>query len=172
MAERKIRYLGDPILKTPAAPVTRFGKNLQALIEDLMDTVVLPGRAGLAAPQIGVGLRAFSYNIDKRRGYVLNPELIEVSGEQQEGEEGCLSVPGLYFPTPRARSATVRGVDARNEPVIVSGTEEMARCLQHEVDHLDGILYLDRLDAATRRQAMREVRESSWFLPAGPRVTR
>ena len=112
MPERKIRYLGDPILKTPAAPVTRFGKSLQALIDDLMDTVALPGRAGLAAPQIGVGLRAFSYNIDKRRGYVLNPELLEVSGEQQEGDEGCLSVPGLYFPTRRAMSATVRGVDA------------------------------------------------------------
>src|SRR5260370_39092 len=113
MPERKIRYLGDPILKTPAAPVTRFGKSLQALIDDLMDTVAVPGRAGLAAPQIGVGLRAFSYNVDGRTGYVLNPELVEVSDEKQEGEEGCLSVPGLYFPTPRARSPTVRGVPAR-----------------------------------------------------------
>ncbi len=173
MPERKIRYLGDPILKTSAAPVTRFGKSLQALIADLMDTVAVPGRAGLAAPQIGVGLRAFSYNMDGRSGYVINPELVEVSDENQEGtEEGCLSVPGLYFPTPRAMSVTVRGVDVRNEPVVVSGRQEMARCLQHEVDHLDGILYLDRLDAATRREAMREVRESSWFLPAGPRTIR
>jgi peptide deformylase len=171
MPERKIRYLGDPILKTAAAPVTRFGKSLQALIDDLMDTVDLPGRAGLAAPQIGVGLRAFSYKIDKNRGYVLNPELLEVSGAQ-EGDEGCLSVPDLYFPTPRRMSVTVRGVDVRNEPVTVSGREEMARCLQHEVDHLDGILYLDRLDAATRRRAMRAVRESSWFLPAGSRMMR
>jgi peptide deformylase len=172
MPERKIRYLGDPILKTPAAPVTRFGKSLQALIDDLMDTVAVPGRAGLAAPQIGVGLRAFSYNVDGRTGYVLNPELVEVSDEMQEGEEGCLSVPGLYFPTPRAMSATVRGVDVRNEPVVVSGSAEMARCLQHEVDHLDGILYLDRLDAATRKDAMRQVRGSSWFLAPVPRATR
>ncbi len=171
MPERKIRFLGDPILKTPAVPVTRFGKSLKALIDDLMDTVALPGRAGLAAPQIGVGLRAFSYNIDRSRGYVLNPELLRVSDEQ-EGDEGCLSVPGLYFPMTRAMSVTVRGVDVRNEPVIVSGREDMARCLQHEVDHLDGILYLDRLDAATRRRAMREVRESSWFLPAGSRMMR
>jgi len=170
MPERTIRYLGDPVLKTPAAPVTRFGKSLQALIDDLMDTVALPGRAGLAAPQIGVGLRAFSYNVDGRRGYVLNPELVEVSAEKQADEEGCLSVPGLFFPTTRAMSATVRGVDARNEPLAVSGQAEMARCLQHEVDHLNGILYLDRLDAATRREAMREVRQSSWFLPAGPRA--
>ena len=164
MPERKIRYLGDPVLKTPAAPVTRFGKSLQALIDDLMDTVALPGRAGLAAPQIGVGLRAFSYNLDGRSGYVLNPELVEVSEHKQDGEEGCLSVPGLYFPTTRAMSATVRGVDARNEPVVVSGEAEMARCLQHEVDHLNGVLYLDRLDDATRREAMRQVRQSSWFL--------
>jgi peptide deformylase len=170
MPERKIRYLGDPVLKTPAAPITRFGKSLQALIDDLMDTVALPGRAGLAAPQIGVGLRAFSYNLDGRSGYVLNPELAEVSEQKQDDEEGCLSVPGLYFPTTRAMSATVRGVDVRNEPIVVSGEAEMARCLQHEVDHLNGVLYLDRLDAATRREAMRQVRQSSWFLPAGQRA--
>jgi peptide deformylase len=166
MPERKIRYFGDPILKTPAAPVTRFGKSLRALIDDLMDTVALPGRAGLAAPQIGVGLRAFSYNIDGRTGYVLNPELAEVSAARQADDEGCLSVPGLYFPTTRAISATVRGVDARNQPIVVSGEGEMARCLQHEVDHLNGILYLDRLDAQTRKQAMRQVRQSDWFLAA------
>lgn len=172
MAQRAIRYFGDPILKTSAAPITRFDKTLRALIDDLMDTVALPGRAGVAAPQIGVGLRAFSYNVDDRRGYVLNPELAEVSDEQRAGEEGCLSVPGLYFPTTRAMRATVRGVDARNEPVTVRGTGVLARCLQHETDHLDGILYLDRLDSATRRQAMREVRESTWFLRTGAEPVR
>jgi peptide deformylase len=170
MPERAIRYLGDPILKTPAAPVTRFGKSLQALVDDLMDTVALPGRAGLAAPQIGVGLRAFSYNVDGQAGYVLNPELVEISADTQSGDEGCLSVPGLFFPTIRAMSATVRGVDVHNEPLVVTGQAEMARCLQHEVDHLNGILYLDRLDAATRRAAMRRVRQSAWFLPAAPRT--
>jgi peptide deformylase len=169
MAERTIRYLGDPVLKTPAAPVTRFGRSLEALVTDLMDTVAVPGRAGLAAPQIGVGLRAFSYNIGDQRGYVINPELVEISEEKQDGEEGCLSVPGLYFPTPRAMRAVARGVDLRNEKIVVSGEGEMARCLQHEVDHLDGILYLDRLDAQTRRQAMREVRASDWFMRSGGR---
>jgi peptide deformylase len=174
MPERKIRYLGDPILKTPAAPVIRFGKSLQALVDDLMDTVAVPGRAGLAAPQIGVGLRAFSYNMDGRTGYVINPELVEVSDEKQDAvvQEGCLSVPGLYFPTLRAMSATVRGMNLRNEPVVVSGRAEMARCLQHEIDHLEGILFLDRLDAVTRKEAMRKVRESAWFLPAGQRTIR
>ncbi|MGE5290762.1 MAG: peptide deformylase [Micromonosporaceae bacterium] len=172
MPERTIRYLGDPVLKTPAAAVTRFGKSLEALITDLMDTVALPGRAGLAAPQIGVGLRAFSYNVGEQRGYVINPELVEVSEEKQDGEEGCLSVPGLYFPTLRGMRAVVRGVDLRNEPVVVSGEAEMARCLQHEVDHLDGILYLDRLDSQTRRQAMREVRSSGWFMRSGNRAAR
>ncbi len=172
MPERMIRFFGDPILKTPAIPVTRFGRNLEALVADLMDTVSVPGRAGLAAPQIGVGLRAFSYNVDERRGYVINPELAEVSDERQHGDEGCLSVPGLYFPTTRAMRAVVRGVDLRNEPIVVSGESEMARCLQHETDHLDGTLYLDRLDPQTRRQAMREVRESDWFMPAGPGAVR
>jgi peptide deformylase len=167
MPERMIRYLGDPVLKTPAAPVTRFGRNLEALVADLMDTVAVPGRAGLAAPQIGVGLRAFSYNIGEQRGYVINPVLVEVSEEKQDGEEGCLSVPDLYFPTARGRHAAARGVDLRNEPVVVSGDGEMARCLQHEVDHLDGILYLDRLDSETRRRAMREVRASDWFTRPG-----
>jgi len=168
MAERMIRYLGDPILKTPAAVVTRFDKALRALVDDLMDTVAVPGRAGLAAPQIGVGLRAFSYNVGEQRGYVINPELVEVSEDKQDGEEGCLSVPGLYFPTTRGSRAVVRGVDLRNEPIAVGGEAEMARCLQHEVDHLDGILYLDRLDPQTRKKAMREVRASEWFTRPGP----
>jgi peptide deformylase len=172
MPERVIRYLGDPVLKTPAAPVLRFGDSLRVLVNDLLDTVDLPGRAGVAAPQIGVGLRAFSYRVDGRRGYVLNPELVEVSAEHQTGDEGCLSVPGLYFPTTRAVQAVVRGVDLRNEPVVVGGEQEMARCLQHETDHLNGVLYLDRLDGATRKLAMRQVRSSSWFLPAGQRVAR
>lgn len=167
MPERTIRYLGDPILKTSAAPVTRFGKSLRALVDDLMDTVDVPGRAGLAAPQIGVGLRAFSYRVDGRRGYLINPELVEVSAEQQTGDEGCLSVPGLFFPTTRAMHAVAHGVDLCNEPVVVDGDGAMARCLQHETDHLNGILYLDRLDDANRRQAMRQVRASSWFLPVG-----
>lgn len=160
---KPLRYFGDPVLTTPSDPVTRFDKSLRVLVDDLMDTVDAPGRAGLAAPQIGVGLRAFSYLVDGRHGYVLNPELVELSPAVQDGHEACLSVPGLSFPTKRAQHAVVRGVDVRNDPVVVSGDGLFARCLQHETDHLDGKLYLDRLEAADRRTALRQVRQSNWF---------
>ncbi|WP_019854783.1 peptide deformylase [Actinopolyspora mortivallis] len=166
MAIRPIRRFGDPVLRTVADPVTVFDDRLTALVSDLLDTVAEPGRAGVAAPQIGVSLRAFSYNVDGRSGYVLNPELVETSGEQH-GEEGCLSVPGLSFPTTRAEHAVVRGVDLHNEPVTVSGSGLMARCLQHETDHLDGIVYLQRLDPERRRSALKEVRATDWFWKAG-----
>ena len=163
MALRELRYFGDPVLKTVADPVTRFDKSLEALVQDLLDTVEPQGRAGLAAPQIGVGLRAFSYDVHGEHGYVLNPEIVELSEETQDIDEGCLSVPELWFPTPRAAYAVVRGVDLRNEPVTVMGSGLMAQCLQHETDHLDGVLYLDRLAAERKRQAMRHARQKDWF---------
>jgi len=152
---------GDPVLRSPTQPVTVFDQQLRQLVTDLLDTVDDPGRAGVAATQIGVDLRAFSYNVEGKRGYVLNPELIELSEETQRDDEACLSVPDLWYPTTRAMHATVRGVDIDNEPVIVSGSELMARCLQHEVDHLDGLLYLDRLDAPERKAAMRALRRTA-----------
>jgi len=174
MSKRPIVLFGDPVLVTPTAPVTSFGQHTEALVRDLLDTVDEPGRAGVAATQIGSGLRAFSYNVDGRFGYVINPEIAELSEEVQDGEEGCLSVPELAFTTRRAMRAVVTGVDMRNEPVTDEGEGLMARCLQHETDHLDGKLYLDRLDRDTRREAMRAVRRSPWFLgvqepqPAAP----
>jgi peptide deformylase len=119
----------------------------------------MEGRAGLAANQIGVGLRAFSYNIEDELGYVLNPVIVELSEQTQEGDEGCLSVPGLWFPTKRANYARVTGIDLDGNEIMVEGSELMARCLQHEVDHLDGKLYLDRLDRAVRKRAMQAVRD-------------
>lgn len=169
MSIQELRHFGDPVLKTICDPVTDFGPRTAELVTDLLETVELPGRAGLAANQIGVSLRAFSYNVDDQFGYVLNPEIVELSEERQEIDEGCLSVPDLWFPTVRAVRAVCRGVDLRNEPVVVSGTGVLAQCLQHETDHLDGLLYLDRLDVTERRKAMRAVRESSWFLPASRR---
>lgn len=163
MAVRGLRYLGDPVLSTAADPVTRFDNKLRALVDDLMDTVLLPGRAGLAAQQIGVGLRVFSYNVGGLHGYVINPELVDVSEETQDGPEGCLSVPDLWFPTRRAAKATVKGVDVKNKPISVTGTKELARCLQHETDHLDGMLYLDRLEPDVRKEAMRQARNAEWF---------
>ncbi len=155
---RPIREVGDPVLRTPADPVTSFDRELAALVRDLVETVDHPGRAGLAAPQIGVGLRAFSYNVDGIIGYVVNPTIVELSEEIQDGDEGCLSVPGIWAPTVRALHAVVEGVDVHGEPRRVEGSGLMARCLQHEVDHLDGRLFLDRLTGEARKSALRALR--------------
>ncbi|MFF2495788.1 peptide deformylase [Agromyces sp. NPDC058064] len=163
MPERPIRLFGDPVLKTVSAPVEQVDDRVRALVADLLDSVRLPGRAGVAASQIGVNLRAFSYNIDGEVGYVLNPELVEVSGEKEAIDEGCLSVPGLWRKTPRFPFARVRGIDLDGNEIEVSGTGLMAQALQHETDHLDGLLYLDRLENDERRSAMKEIRESDWF---------
>ncbi|MBD8060885.1 MULTISPECIES: peptide deformylase [Georgenia] len=160
MAMRDIRVVGDPVLRTPCEPITDIDERVKMLVEDLLETVDHEGRAGLAANQIGVSLRAFSWNIDDEIGYVLNPRLVEVSEEEyQDGDEGCLSVPGLWFPTERAWYARVEGTDLDGKKVVVEGEELMARCLQHECDHLDGMLYIDRLERAQRKKAMRAIRE-------------
>ena len=160
MAMRDIRVTGDPVLRTVCEPITDVDDRVRTLVEDLLETVDHEGRAGLAANQIGVSLRAFSWNIDDDLGYVLNPRLVEVSEEEyQDGDEGCLSVPGLWYPTKRAWYARVVGEDLDGKEVVVEGTELMARCLQHEVDHLDGMLYLDRLERSVRKKAMRDMRE-------------
>ncbi len=161
MTYREIRVIGDPVLRTPCEWITDIDDKVKGLVEDLLENVDMDGRAGLAANQIGVGLRAFSWNIDGDIGYVLNPKLVEASMEEeyQDGDEGCLSVPGLWFPTKRAWYARVEGINLDGKKIIVEGEELMARCLQHECDHLEGMLYLDRLDRAMRRKAMKEVRE-------------
>ena len=160
MAMREIRVVGDPVLRTPCDPVTTVDDRVRGLVEDLLETVDEEGRAGLAANQIGVSLRAFSWNIDDEIGYVLNPVIVELSDEEyQDDDEGCLSVPGLWFPTRRSWYARVVGHDLDGNQVVVEGTELMARCLQHEVDHLDGHLYVDRLDRAVRKKAMKAIRE-------------
>ncbi len=160
MAMRDIRVVGDPVLRTPCEPIRDRDARVRSLVEDLLETVDADGRAGLAANQIGVNLRAFSWNIDDEIGYVLNPRMVELSEEEyQDGDEGCLSVPGLWFPTRRAWYARVVGEDLDGREVVVEGTELMARCLQHECDHLDGVLFLDRLERAERKKAMRAIRE-------------
>ena len=159
---REIRRYGDPVLLTVADKITEFGPVTRALARDLLDTVRAPGRAGVAAPQIGVTLRAFSYNVDDRTGVIFNPKLVTTEGVQL-GDEGCLSVPELWFPTRRSWYAAVEGFDEDGNQVRVEGEELMARCLEHEVDHLDGIVYLRRLDPQTRRAAMRAIRNSDWF---------
>lgn len=160
MAMREIRIIGDPVLRTPCEPITTIDARVRSLVTDLLETVDEEGRAGLSANQIGINLRAFSWNIDDEIGYVLNPRIVELSeDEYQDGDEGCLSVPGLWYPTKRAWYARVVGEDVDRKPVVVEGTELMARALQHEVDHLDGKLFLDRLERSVRKKAMRTLRE-------------
>jgi len=164
MTERQIRLFGDPVLRSKADPITvkPGDARTKALVDDLIDTVTPPGRAGVAAPQIGVGLRAFSYNIDGDIGYVINP-VLEVSGEPELVDEGCLSVPGFYFPRMRYPVARVTGVDAAGREIVVEGDGLMAQALQHETDHLDGRLYLEGLEPDVKREAMRAVRAAEWF---------
>ncbi|MEE6282367.1 peptide deformylase [Georgenia sunbinii] len=160
MAMRDIRIVGDPVLRTVCEEITTIDDRVRTLVADLLETVDTDGRAGLAANQIGVSLRAFSWNIEDEIGYVLNPRLVEVSeDEYQDGDEGCLSVPELWYPTKRAWYARVEGIDLDGNPVVVEGEELMARCLQHECDHLDGMLYIDRLERTERKKAMRAIRE-------------
>lgn len=163
MPARPIRLFGDPVLKTASDPIGTVDARVRGLVEDLLDSVRLPGRAGVAAAQIGVNLRAFSYNVDGNIGYILNPAIVELSGEPELVDEGCLSVPGLWYPTRRYPFARAKGIDLDGNEIEVSGTGVMAQALQHETDHLDGVLYLDRLDKENRRAAMKEVRESDWF---------
>ncbi|MFV2084732.1 peptide deformylase [Micromonospora sp. LOL_021] len=168
MTMRPIRIIGDAVLRTPAEPVTDFDRTLRALVTDLMDTLLgAPGRAGVAAPQIGVSARVFVYDADGHRGHVVNPRLEPPAGnlspdDTDTDDEGCLSIPGLYFPTTRARRATVHGVDQHGRPVTVTGSGFLARALQHETDHLDGRLYVDTLRGDTRRRALREIRAARW----------
>jgi len=164
MTVRQIRIFGDPVLRSVCDPIIPGDARATGLVEDLLETVLEPGRAGVAANQIGVGQRAFSYNIDGVIGYVINPVLVEVSGEPELVEEGCLSVPGFFFPRLRYPFAHVIGIDLVGEPVELSGTGLMAQALQHETDHLDGHLYIEGLEPETKREAMRAIRQSDWWM--------
>lgn len=164
MATREIRLFGDPVLKTVCEPISDFGPAASALVVDLLDTTKLPGRAGVAANQIGVSLRAFSYNVNGQIGYLINPRIDKLWGEKVLVGEGCLSVPELWHKTPRFENARVIGQNLKGEEVVVEGSGLLAQALQHECDHLDGLLYLDRLDADERKQAMKALRATDWFM--------
>ena len=162
MAIRPIRLFGDPVLRTAAAPVTDFDKEIRTLVTDLTDTMLDAPGAGLAAPQIGVGLRVFTWNVDGQVGHLINPRLV-LSEDTQDGPEGCLSLPGLTIDCLRALSVIAEGFTMHGEPLRVEGSELLARAIQHETDHLDGILFIDRLDREARKAAMRTIREAEWF---------
>lgn len=162
MAIQEIRLFGDPVLVTPASPVLDFDKELRNLVSDLIDTMLDAPGAGLAAPQIGVPLRVFTWHVDDVLGHLVNPTLT-LSSELQDGEEGCLSFPELRYETPRALRAVAQGFNMHGEPITVEGSEFLARALQHETDHLDGILFIDRMPSDLRKSAMKEIRDSEWF---------
>ena len=166
MPVQPIRLLGDPVLRTPAEPVTTFDKELRKLVADLRETMLDAPGAGLAAPQIGVGLRVFTYDVGETEGHLVNPVLLDLSAETDEDEEGCLSLPGLSYPLRRAHTVVAHGMNMYGDPVVIEGSETLARCLQHETDHLDGVLFIDRLDPETRKAAMRAIREAEWAQPA------
>ena len=161
MAVKPIRLFGDPVLTTPAAEVTTFDKELRKLVKDLTDTMMDAPGAGLAAPQLGVSLRGFTYDVDDVVGHLINP-VLDLSDEMQEGDEGCLSVPDLAFNTRRAMRVVAKGMNEFGEPIVIEGSELLARCVQHETDHLDGILFIDRLDSKQRKLAMKAIREAEW----------
>lgn len=169
MPLQPIRLFGDPVLRTPAEPVTTFDKELRTLVADLTDTMMDAPGVGLAAPQIGVSLRVFAYWVDDEVGHLINP-ILDLSDEEQDGEEGCLSLPGLLYDTKRAMRVVAKGMNEHGEPVVIEGSELLARCVQHETDHLDGILFIDRLDPVARKLAMKEIREAEWFGEPTPTV--
>jgi peptide deformylase len=166
---KPIRLFGDPVLRTPAEAVTDFDAEIRKLVKDLTETMLEAPGVGLAAPQIGVGLRVFSYYVDDVLGHLINP-VLGLSEEQETDDEGCLSFPGLAFPTKRSYGVVASGFDMHGEPVTLEGTGHLARCVQHETDHLDGVLFIDRLDSAQRKLAMKEIRAAEWFGEGGPVV--
>jgi peptide deformylase len=162
VAIRPIRLFGDPVLRRRAIEVVDFDVELRQLVTDLTDTMLEATGAGLAAPQIGVGLRVFTWNVDGEVGHLINPSL-DLSDEVQDGPEGCLSLPELTYDCIRALSVVASGFNKYGDPVRIEGSELLARAIQHETDHLDGVLFIDRLDDEARKAAMREIRESEWF---------
>jgi peptide deformylase len=169
VAIKPIRLFGDPVLRTPAQPVVDFDKELRRLVKDLEETMLDAPGAGLAAPQIGVSLRVFAYHIDGVLGHLINP-VLDLSDEMQDGEEGCLSFPGLSYDTPRALRVVARGMNMHGDPLTIEGSELLSRAIQHETDHLEGILFIDRMDRETRKLALKAIREAAWAGEPVPQV--
>jgi peptide deformylase len=165
-----VRLFGDPVLTTPAEEVTSFDAELRRLVRSLDDTLYDRNGAGLAAPQVGVGLRVFVFHDEDVSGHLVNPVLSFPGEEEQDGPEGCLSMPGLYFDTRRRLNVVAKGLTSGGDPVQVVGTGHLARCLQHETDHLDGVLFIDRMDPQRRKDAMRAIRAAEWFGAQPPMV--
>jgi peptide deformylase len=170
VATRPIRLFGDPVLRTPAAVVTDFDKELRTLVKDLADTMLEAPGVGLAAPQLGVSLRVFVFDVDDVLGHLVNPVLHFPSEDEQDGPEGCLSLPDLTFDCRRRQHVVAHGQNVYGDPVTIEGSDLLARCVQHESDHLDGVLFIDRLDAETKKAAMQAIRDADWANQPSPVV--
>ncbi|CAB4638966.1 unannotated protein [freshwater metagenome] len=164
MAVREIRLFGDPVLKTASEPIQEVSESIRNLISDLEETTALPGRAGVAANQIGVNLRVFSFHVEGTIGHIINPEIIGLSAETVELDEGCLSLPDIWSKTPRHTQIRVRGKNVEGEVLEISAEGLLAQVIQHEIDHLDGLVYLDRLAAPARKVCMAALRQTPWFM--------
>jgi len=169
MAIQSIRLFGDPGLRSATRPVETFDRELRALVADMTETMEAASGAGLAANQIGIGLRVFTYDIDGESGHLVNP-VLERAGEIGEESEGCLSLPGVTATVARSMTVEARGFNMWGDPIMLAGSGFLARCLQHEVDHLDGVLFVDRLTGDERKNAMRQVRRAEWFTTEPPMV--
>lgn len=163
MTVHPVRLFGDPVLRTPTDPVTSFDDRLERAVADLMDTVRHEDGAGLAAPQIGLSLRVFVYTCGGKEGHLVNPEWEPIGDEKTFINEGCLSIPEISEPTERYARVRASGQDIHGNPVSFDADGILARAVQHETDHLDGVLFLQRLTPEHRRSAMAEIRSSSWF---------
>lgn len=167
MTVREVRLYGDPVLSTRAEEITEFGPSLERLAQDMLETMEDAGGVGLAANQIGVTKRIFVFDCSHYqhglRGAIINPEWEAVGEETQLGPEGCLSIPGISQPTERFNTVRLTGFDPLGCPVSMLASGLMARCIQHETDHLDGILFLKRLSDELRKESMKIIRQSEWF---------
>lgn len=168
-----MRYFGDPVLLTQAAPISVDSltddatpgarDTLTTLIADMLESMDHYGGVGLAANQVGVTRRVFVYDCEGDRGHIINPEWEAVGEETQTGGEGCLSIPGVGGEVTRAQTVRVRGVTLDGEPVDREVSGLLARCVQHETDHLNGVLFLKHLSTEQRKEAMKAIRQSEWF---------
>lgn len=158
MAAYRIRVFGDPVLTQPASPVADIDGSIARLVDDMVETMHEARGLGLAAPQVGVQKRLFVYQMEDRDPVaVINPTIEETNGEW-EYDEGCLSIPGLYFPIVRPKEIHLKGYGLDGREISIEADELEARCFQHELDHLDGRLLIELLDKSQRKEAMRELR--------------
>lgn len=160
-----LTLFGNPILDLPSSHVgpAEFGVELAAVADRMLKVMYAARGVGLAAPQVGIAKRFFVYDCDGQRGFLANPRIVDRSATLAEDDEGCLSVPGFYWPTPRAAAVVVEGQDALGNGVTLRATGYLARCLQHETDHVDGTLYLSRLGGRLGKHARREAKAASWY---------